>query len=156
MTSFWNFSNVTWLRNTWWADSPPGADTHRSPLSMTPYFMQNSVVKWVDFQNFPKFEPIARKLEKQFFMTLSALSLNNPKNRCPQLCIGLPLASVSSWTSPSRHPARGPFTNICKGRLMQKFFYCKNFFGPLQTSKDFRDQLFSKFQPHRKACRLKF
>ena len=33
--------------------------------------MQNSVVKLVDFQNFPKFESIARKFEKQFFMTVT-------------------------------------------------------------------------------------
>ena len=49
---------------TWQQNQPPC-------ISMTPYLMQNLVDKWVDFQNFPKFEPIARKFEKQFFMTVT-------------------------------------------------------------------------------------
>ena len=56
---------------------------------------------------------------------------------------------------------KGPFTNTCKGGLMQKKIdYRENFSGPpFRPQKNFRAPLFAMKitgQPHRKACKLNF
>ena len=55
---------------------------------------------------------------------------------------------------------KGPFTNTCKGGLMQKkLIITKIFPGPPSDRKKFQGSLFAMKitgQPHRKACKLNF